>query len=365
MHLDRLRPVFDRPGPYLTVHVDVGRASEHADSQIDARWTTIRHDLEHAGVDGSLVEEIGTRLRAKTHLPGEVRRTIVAAGDEVLLDDLQEGHNPHPEVVDRAELPDLASWLDQEDQAFPFIVVVADRTGADIDVYRAASRPSEEHESVTGETFYITKVAEGDWAQKQFQQTAQESWEHNARLVSEAVLPLVRRTRALAVFVVGEVRARAEVVRALEATDHGLGDRIVPIESGGRAEGSSDQAMWGEIHEHLRAHVAAEDADTTAALEQSRGRGEGAATGLDDVLEALAKGQVDRLLVDLDAVREKSVTPSQHPGLTLPDNAASASELPADRVLVAAGALTGARLTVLPASMARGGGASALLRWAN
>jgi hypothetical protein len=59
------------------------------------------------------------------------------------------------------------------------------------------------------------------------------------------------------------------------------------------------------------------------------------------------------------------VEPAQHPGFALPTNAASASDLPADRVLVAAGALTGAQLTVLPASMARGGGASAPLRWAD
>jgi|tagenome__1003787_1003787.scaffolds.fasta_scaffold20917107_3 hypothetical protein len=50
-------------------------------------------------------------------------------------------------------------------------------------------------------------------------------------------------------------------------------------------------------------------------------------------------------------------------GLPLPAPALDATELPADRVLVAAAALTGARVSVLPASVAHGGGASALLRW--
>ena len=47
----------------------------------------------------------------------------------------------------------------------------------------------------------------------------------------------------------------------------------------------------------------------------------------------------------------------------LPASAQDATGLPADRVLVAAAALTGADLTVLPAAMTHGGGASALLRW--
>jgi hypothetical protein len=49
----------------------------------------------------------------------------------------------------------------------------------------------------------------------------------------------------------------------------------------------------------------------------------------------------------------------------LPELAASADELPADRVVVAAAALTDAALSVLPAAMARGGGVSALLRWSD
>jgi hypothetical protein len=360
--LDRIRPVFDLPGPYVTLHVDVSRDHENAAEQVDARWTTIRHRLEHAEVPPALVEELGTRLHENTHVPGEVRRTIVAAGDQVLLDRVQQGHNPHPEVVDIADLPDLAPFLDVEDQAYPFVLAVVDRIGGEVAAYRAASSPAVDEETVSGESFYVTKVAEGDWAQKQFQQTAENRWHENARLVAGAVRDAALGNRAAAVLVAGEVRARAEVVKAIQALDSGLA-QVIEIEAGGRAEGASDAAMWAEVHERLRELVADADADVAEQLDEGRGRGEGVATGVDEVLDALVRGQAARVVLDLETLAGKTVQPRQHAGLPLPAVAAEADELPADRVLVAAATLTGAELTVLPAAMAHGGGASAVLRW--
>lgn len=362
MHLDRLQPVFEQAGPFLTLHLDVGRASEDGEAQIETRWTTIRHELERAGMPDGLIGEIGERIHENTHVAGEVRRTIVAAGGRVVLDDVQPGHNPHPEVVDLGELPQLAPWIDMEDQAFPFVLAVVNREGGDVRAYRAASREPVSEDTVTGETFYITKVAAGDWAQKQFQQTAENTWHHNARLVAEEVRSAARASHAGAVFVAGEVRARAEVVTAIETLDHGL-DRVLPVESGGAGPGSDEEALWTELNGRLRELVGEADMQTSSRLDEGRGRGQGVATGTDEVLDALVRGQVEELVVDLELLQESTVEPGSHPGLPLPHVAAQATELPADRVLVAAGALTGARLTVLPATIAHGGGASALLRW--
>jgi hypothetical protein len=362
MHLERLRHVFEQPGPYLTLHVDVSRNSERGAEQMESRWTTIRHELERASLPASLVSRLDERVHENTHVSGEVRRTIVAAGDEILLDDVQAGHNPHPEVVDVADLPDLAGWIDVEDQALPFVLAVVDRTGGEVSAYRAATAGPVDEDSVTGQTYYITKVSEGDWAQKQFQQTAENRWHENAELVAQAVLTSARTHGARTVLVAGQVRARSEVVKAVTNLDHGVGS-VIEVESGGRAEGASDEAMWDEIRQHLRTLVAAGDADVVARLDEGRGRGQGVATGIDEVLDALVKGQVEQLVVDLEALAATSVKPGQYAGLPLPEPAVEADDLPADRVLVAAGALTGARITVLSAPLAHGGGASALLRW--
>ena len=363
MDLTRLRPVFEHSGPYLTVHAEVGRTTETAGAQQQSRWTTVRHELERAHADDRLVSEVGRRLQENTHAAGAVRRTLVATGDKVLLDDVQVGETHWPEVLDRDELPDLAAWAAAEDRAIPFVLVITDRTGADVQAYRALAGGLAEQETVTGETFHITKVPQGDWAQPQFQQTAENAWEQNARLVAGEARTLARRYGAALVLVAGEVRARAEVTRALESHDPGSIGTVVQVESGGRAEGSSEEALWDEVRAYLAAAEREADAEVAGLLDEARGRGEGAATGLDEVLEALRKSQVDRLVLDLQALSERTVTAADLDGVPLPEPAASSDDLPADRALLAAGALTGARLTVLPNSLARGGGASALLRW--
>jgi hypothetical protein len=345
------------------VHAEVGRTTETAGAQQQSRWTTVRHELERAHADDRLVSEVGRRLQENTHAAGAVRRTLVATGDKVLLDDVQVGETHWPEVLDRDELPDLAAWAAAEDRAIPFVLVITDRTGADVQAYRALAGGLAEQETVTGETFYITKVPQGDWAQPQFQQTAENAWEQNARLVAGEARTLARRYGAALVLVAGEVRARAEVTRALESHDPGSIGTVVQVESGGRAEDSSDEALWDEVRAHLAAAEREADAEVAGLLDEARGRGEGAATGLDEVLEALRKSQVDRLVLDLQALSERTVTAADLDGVPLPEPAASSDDLPADRALLAAGALTGARLTVLPNSLARGGGASALLRW--
>jgi hypothetical protein len=364
MDLRRVRPVFEESGPFVTVHVEVGRANENPEGQMEARWTHVRHELEHLGTAEQLVEDIGGRVTENHHQSGDVRRTIVASDSKVLLDELQVGHSVAPEIVDHGALPDLSGWLVTEDQSVPFVLAVVDRVGADIDAFRAFSHGSSDHETVQGESFYITKVSAGDWAEKQFQQTAEDSWKHNAGLVSDAVRSLTRRHHIRLVLVAGEVRARAEVLHAL--ADHvGEVGTVVEIEEGGRAAGASDEALWSAVQERLVEAGRAADADLANRLDEARGRGEGGATGLDEVLEALAKAQVEHLAVDLSALAEKSVRPGDHFGLPLPELAASADELPADRVVVAAAALTDAALSVLPAAMARGGGVSALLRWSD
>jgi hypothetical protein len=363
MHLHRIRPVLDRDGPFITLHVDVGRGTEDAAQQREARWTTIRHELARLECPENLMEDVRGRLDEVTHLPGEARRTLVSDGEDVVFDDLQAGHTHSPESVDHGPLPDLAGWLSLADQALPFVLVVADRTGADIEVHEAAMEPPTAQETVTGNTFYITKVAEGDWAQKQFQQSAENTWHHNATLVSDTVRSLIRKHRPRAVLVAGDVRARSDIIEMLRAHEAGTdGVSVISVESGGRAAGASPEALWAEMRRNLAALQAERDAEVASRLDEARGRGEGAVHGLDDVMGALEEARVDRLVLDLASVQEGTVDFTGYPGLRVPPSARERA-VPADRALVAGAALTDAQLSLLPANMGRGGGVSALVRW--
>jgi hypothetical protein len=86
MHLHRIRPVVEHDGPFLSLHVDVGRTTEDATQQREARWTSIRHELERLDAAAALVEDVRERLDQNTHISGEARRTIVLADGEVVFD---------------------------------------------------------------------------------------------------------------------------------------------------------------------------------------------------------------------------------------------------------------------------------------
>lgn len=358
MKLAAVRDVFTHAGPFVTVHAEVGRETEDARAQLDARWGNIRRQLEQEGLDGALIERIGERIHENTRVPGQARRTIVAADDEIVFDDVQVGHSMWPETAEVAPLPDLSGWLRQADGTLPFLLVVASRDGADIDFYRATSDPTAEHHEVQGETLHLQKVPQGDWAQKQYQQRSENVWKHNAEEVADVVRSVYRRHRPRAVLLAGEERARAEVTSALDDLD----SELIQIEAGGRAAGASEEALWEEIRVTLARLAAYDQQQVADRLSENVGQGRGAAQGVDDVLDALVKGQVERLVMDLDSAGERTVRPAEHPGLALPA-AIGDAELPADRVLVAAGALTDVEVTVLPTQQTAGPGVAALLRW--
>jgi hypothetical protein len=361
MLLDRVRPVFDHPGPYLTIHAEVGRDAQDALDQLDARWTSIRHQLEDHGYGGDLVDELERRFKENPRVSGEARRPLVAAGDQVVLDELQPGHALWSETCDVAELPDLKGWVRGAEAELPFLLVQTDRTGADLDYYRAVSAPAVDQKSVEGDTFYITKVPQGDWAQSQFQQTAEETWKRNAGEVAEVVRSVVRERRPRAVLVAGDVRAVQELLDHLE----GVQVPVVKLESGGRAEGTSEEALQGELQRVLAEFAARDEQDVRESLEAAAGRDRGeAAHGLDEVLDALVKGQVERLVIDPDKAAESVVRPGDHQGLPLPGTVDKA-ELPADRVLLAAAVMSDAEVTVIPAEQSPAGEVSALLRWSD
>lgn len=359
MKLASIQDLYAHSGPFVTVHVDVSRNTEDAPQQREARWTSVRHALEHAGVDQGLIARIGERLQEPTDVPGEARRTIVAADDKIVFDDVRAGHTIWPETTSCGPLPDLSGWLHQVDGQIPFVLVTADREGADIDFYRATSKPDAQHQEVHGDTLHITKVPQGDWAQKQFQRRSENVWQKNAREVADAVRTACAEHRPRVVVLAGDERARADIVESLD----GLNCEVEQVNAGGRAAGSSTDALWGEVREVLARAEAYDEQQVSERLMEKTGQGTGAARGLGDVLDALVQGKAERLVLDLRAAHEMTVNPADHPGLALPASAGNESELPADQVLVAVGAATGAELSVLPAEQTKGAGVAALLRW--
>lgn len=359
MQLSTLQGVYAHPGPYVTVHMDVSRNSENAAQQIDARWTTARRTLESEGVDETLIQEVGRRLQEPVNVGGEVRRTIIASDGEVVFDEVTAGHSMWPEVVTTGELPDMSGWLHQVDGQLPFMLVVADREGADIDFYPSLTTADSVHREVDGNTANLHKFHGGGWSHKRFQRRSENQWESNAREVADEIRSAVARRRPRVLLLAGDQRACTLIEESLD----GVQCEIAHLGAGGRAAGSSTAALWEDVRLVLARLEAEGQEELTGRLEEKWGQGAGAVLGVDDVIDALVQHKVDTLIVDLQKAREVTVDPTRYPGLPLPEQALGTHELPADQVLVAAGAATDAAIAVLPSAQTKGGGVAAMLRW--
>ncbi|MDQ4085790.1 MAG: hypothetical protein M3165_08240 [Actinomycetota bacterium] len=357
MNLAGIQHLFTHDGPFVNLHLDVSRDTHAFGQGVESRWTNIRHALGDAGVEPGLLDRIRDLVLQPPGVPSPARQTIVGAGGEVLFDDVRMGHGDWPEVTATGPLPDVSGWVTQVDGESPFVLVVADREGAEVDVYRSLSQRAHDHDAVEGQTLHIHKVPAGAWAE--LQGHTEEVWRRNARSVAEGARSAAREHGARLVVLAGEVRARAEIREVLEA---GGNVEVAEIEGGGRAAGSSDEALWKDVHRAVGQHWQQDRQHVLERLQEQSGQDREVARGLRNVMQALVRGQVERVVVDLAAAHEQTISIDDYAGLKLPA-AAAEGRLPADQALVAAGALTDADLTVLPSSSIGGDGVAALLRW--
>ncbi|WP_040320214.1 Vms1/Ankzf1 family peptidyl-tRNA hydrolase [Aeromicrobium marinum] len=361
MHLTNLRDLYTHDGPFITVHLEVGRPGEDGRQQLDTRCTNLRHDLEHAGVGADLVDDIESRIRTPHDRPGPVRRTIVAASGAVVLDETRVGATDAPEVTTVGPLPDLAGWLDQAAEEVPWLLVLADHEGADLELRVDTRQPADARTEVHGDDLHLHQVQLGGPAHPQYQRRSENVWRINAREVADEIRSACRRHAPDVVVLAGDVRARTEIAGALEH----LEVPVDQVESGARTEGASEEALWSAVDDVLTRLAQESDEALLDELGTAGAHGR-AAHGLDDVLDALVRGEVDRLVLDLAAVRPMQVDPARFPGLALPDGARrTVDPLPADQVLLAAATATDARVHLVPGTPADSDGVSALLRWAH
>jgi hypothetical protein len=354
----QLTDLFHRKGPFASAVVDASQDAEDAPRRRTLFVENAVRDLRHQGAPAELVDVVGARLDEPLDgVPSPVARAVVASADGVVFDD----HAPYrldSASATWAPLPDVSEWVRALDSFVRFTLVIADREGADIEEYDAYSpRPSDKDE-VRGERFRIHKVRSGGWAQSHHQRHTEEVWRRNAEEAAEHVNKLVLQRRPPIIVLAGDTRARVLVNRYLSRE---AAERVVEVETGGgRAEGRARDALEQAVSDVLRAHITQKRLAGVDALRERLGRQEGVVTGARDVLAAYVLGQVETLLIDIDAARDHTARLSDVPGLDL---GTDADEVRADLALIAGAVRTDADLAVLPSSTIGGVTAAGLLRF--
>ncbi|MER7153124.1 Vms1/Ankzf1 family peptidyl-tRNA hydrolase [Streptomyces lydicus] len=372
MRLSLLRPVIDRPGPWATVYAGLSPATEDAEEQQELTASAISAQLFAQGADEATCGAVHEALvaRREGEPTGDAGHVLFAAHGVVVLDTPLPGRPATPFAA-WGPVPRVTPLLAALGDDPVCLVVRLDRRGADLSV--VGERGSEGAGQVSGADRPLHRTASGDWSERHVQTKAENTWEHNAAEIADAVRDAYESCGAEAVVLIGDARERHLVHDKLPEQLRAI---TYESEHGGRAPGSETALVERDIAQ-IRA---VQEREHVAAVTDRFRTGEGpggksaphAAAGIPALVEAAREHRIDTLLVgahgsdlarqvwvgeDVDqlAVRgtELKYLGEEHPAAARADDA-----------LVRSVAASGARVVVVrDPEQAPAGGLGAILRW--
>lgn len=287
--LSFLRPLYTHDGPFATVVLDTDRTVEDAQQAIALRWRGLREDLVAAGADDATLAALDDVVGMPSELAGERGQIAIAAAGSVVLDERAQTH-PVTSVARWERLPYVLPLLTAMPDQTTCLVVRIDSVGADIEL-RGPARLDEEE--VAGVDHPVNKVRHGGLSNRRIQQRAENTVQHNAKLVAERVDELARKTGVDLVVVAGESKVRKEFADELSG---GTRDLVAELDTSGRPIDGQDVSaqVAGVVRQHSEDTVA----EALGRYREEVGRGALGVAGLDATVERLRRAQVDTVLVE-------------------------------------------------------------------
>jgi hypothetical protein len=365
---EMLAPLKGATAPFASVAVDATRVDRAGGDDAVQRWEQQARHLRDLGAPDDVIASLGEAVTAPTGAGGEHTKVAVAANGQVALDLVLPGRPVRDESL-HGPVPHLMPVARSLSRAVPYAVVRVDRAGADIEVVGPRGEVEAEQE-VQGGHDVLHKVPGGGWSQRRYQERVEDSTARNAGQVARHLDGLVRRQRPELVLVMGEEQAVAEL-REQAGTE--LSDRLVVLDSGGRAAGTSQEAEQEAVASALAAHDQRRRAGLLDEFAEQRNRQQRAVESLEDVVDALRRGQVERLLLQDDPTSTLRLWVGEEPlqlGLTEQASrdagARAPAEVRADAALLWALLGSDGDLTLVEAGEVELiGGIGALLRWSD
>jgi hypothetical protein len=261
--------------------------------------------------------------------------------------------------------PWLLPILSWRQATVPHLVVLIDRSGADLFAFRREGPAVHEEVDPPGDP--LKRAKPGGWSQRRYQQRAENSWEKGAGDVAKELLRLVERFEPRIVVVAGDVRAVQFLREALPKEV----DELVRVISGERPNPDGSGGIPQDEVDELVAEVVERDTDEVLAkFEEEIGQRDLATEGPDAVVEALEKAQVEVLLIREDADDERTVWIGPEPvhiGMARDRVQAMGVDDPHEArlrdAMVRAALGTSARIRLTPGGRGPREGIGAILRW--
>lgn len=350
------------------------------------RWQDMRRQLARDGADDATLQAMdaafgvdteavtpGVRAEAENrrpsppaddqadHADGAVLAVIAADGEVLVRRALE--HVPAAGSARVSPVPWLTPLIEAEQGRVPYLVVLLDRTGAEI------WGVDEDHHAieaeVEGKDHPIHRVRSGGWSHRRIQQRVVDTWEANAGTVADEVDRLVRKLRPARVLVAGEDHA---VSAFFNAASGQLGPLLHKLQRGARHDRTNAEQVEEEVRRLVRTVVAAETVTVLDRFRSRLGHGDQAADGPNEVVCALQIGAVEQLLVHDAADDDRTAVFSDAHGQVALDaaelDALGATDVVRARLIdvcVRAALAQGADVRIMPAAVLDSG-LGALLR---
>lgn len=295
MHFQWLTEQLPSDEMLATVVMDASRDTESGDRTVAARWSELRKSLDGAGITKEMAGVLEEQALQPTRGAGPHGRLIVAGESGVLMDRLL----LFPPRKDEAVLsigPDVFALAREADDTVRYLLAEIDRTGADITLYDSTSGAvgGEPHrESVDGDHDVLNKIRGGGLSHKRIESRVEDSWERNAETVAADLDRIVSERRPDLLVVTGDVRAVALVQAALGGAAREIAEHV----PGGARNNGVNGAFESRVDEALEAFRVRRRSTVIDRFRQELGRNAMAVTGLNRVLDALRKAQVEELLI--------------------------------------------------------------------
>jgi peptide chain release factor subunit 1 len=364
MDSERLRPLLTARGPFASVYFEDSHDTEDADAQLELKWRALREQLEELGADESVTAVLERAVLDVRPPVGRSGRGVVANADGVLLNEHLIRPTAAP-IVRLSKLPYVIPIIEHGAEDANYLLVAVDHTGADITIHVGHK---ERTETVDGGGHPVHKASGAETAGRgDPQQRTEEAARKNIRAVATRIEELLGDSGPEAVFVVGEVRSRSDLLHTLP---HQVKALAVELEVGARHSGQDSEKLNEAIQaELLKLRLAAID-DAAQRFSAEVGRESGlAAEGLGPVCSGLRQGAVDTLIIgdigeETVVADEGLTTVAPNADVLSEQGAAPAQTLRADEALPMFAVSVGASLIRTDERIAPADGVGAVLRYA-
>lgn len=293
MELAFLHPLYERPGPWASVYVDTSQHTENTPRERQLTAQAMARELAERGADEATCQAVRHAIEELRHSAEPHGRALFARDGEVVLDPPL-ARSPQRDWAEWAPLPRVAPLLDLAGEDPVCVIAYVDRRGADFELRSALGR--DDAGGVTGRQWPLHRTASVDWSERHFQLRVENTWEHNAAEIADALAVCQEETGADLLILVGDDRERRAVHERLPQRLHTLVAEA--------PHGAGSRLLDGDVERIRAEHVHARAAGELERFLAARGSDDegraGAVEGVPALVEAAREHRIGELLIRSD-----------------------------------------------------------------